>query len=136
MCQSNQNPIGPPVGKIETRVERFQTGSGQVIEIRWFEKCVMINNILTKESFFEVFPPLRDNRIPESVADIRECICGGLYHKDNILTCPICGRYFCHLCKAEIQKEDSKLTICSECAKAAKQGILTRLIRKIWTLEG
>ena len=37
--------------------------------------------MLRKEKLFEVIPPLSDNRIPDSVADIRECcICLGLFH--------------------------------------------------------
>jgi hypothetical protein len=97
---NSQNTFNQQPGKIVTKVEKFQTQSGQVVEIRQIELSILDNNLMRKENCFEVDPPLADNRIPESVADIRECgNCLRLFHKDNVLVCPVCGRCFCYQCR-------------------------------------
>jgi hypothetical protein len=135
MLANNQPPGSPQPGKIVTDVERYQTQSGQVVEIRRIELSILENNTLRKENRFEVEPPLADNRIPESVADIRECcICLGLFHKDNVLSCPVCGRCFCHQCRDRITADGNEVPVCAECAKEANAGFICRILKKFWTL--
>jgi len=132
---NNQNPLNQQPGKVVTDVEKYQTISGQVVKIRRVELSILDGNMLRKEKCFEVDPPLTDNRIPDSVADIRECrICFGLFHKDNVLNCPACGGYFCHRCRDYININDSEVPACAECTKEANTGVIRKIIKKFWTL--
>lgn len=135
MPVNNQPPFSPQPGKIVTDVERLRTQSGQVFEIRRVELTILENNVLRKENLSEVDPPLADNRIPESIADIRECcICLGLFHKDSVLSCPVCGGYFCHRCRACIKTDGQEIPACAECAKEANAGLICKILKKFWTL--
>ena len=136
MLANNQPPGSPQPGKIATDVERYQSQSGQVVEIRRIELTILENNMLRKENCFEVDPPLADNRVPESIADIRECcVCLGLFHKDSVLICPVCGRCFCHQCGDRITDGGNELTVCAECAREANTGLVRKIFKKFWTLE-
>ena len=136
MSPDNANVFGPAPGKVFIDVERYQTQSGQVVEIRRIEMNILENNMLRKERTFEVYPPLADSRIPETVADIRECrVCLSLYHKDNVMMCPVCGGYYCHLCRAETKDPDGQIiALCAICANEVNTGLLKRITRKLWAL--
>jgi hypothetical protein len=135
MLANNQPPGSPQPGKIVTDVERYKTQSGQVVERRRIEMTILENNVLRKENCFEVDPPLADNRVPESIADIRECcVCLDLFHKDNVLSCPICGGYFCCRCRACIKMDGNEIPSCAECAKEANAGFICKILKKFWTL--
>ena len=132
---NNQNPFIPQVGKVVNKVERFQTESGQLVEIRWVETSMQKDGVLKKDAYFEGVPPLRDNRIPDSVSDIRECICGGLYHKDNVLRCSVCGKYFGLCCREAIKTDQGEVSVCLLCAKEYNRSLLSKIWKKFWTLE-
>lgn len=138
MLTNSQNPLNQPPKKVVTKVEKFQTEFGQLVELRFIELTVLENNVLRKEELFEVDPPLSDNRVPSSIQDIRQCcICLGLYHKDNIRTCPVCGRYFCISpdCRDMIKTENGdEILACAACADEANSGLVRKLWRKLWTL--
>jgi len=132
-----QNPLGQPPGKIVTRVEKFQTLSGQLVLIRWMEVSVMDSGVLRKEETFEVLPPLADGRIPDRIADIRECcIRLGLYHHENVSSCPVCGRHFCRICAGLIKVKESETLACKVCADEASAGFLRRVFKYFWNLKG
>ena len=129
------NPLQPRVGLESIRVEKFRTRSGQSVEIRWLKGLVSENGVPIEESCFEVFPPLTDNRIPDSVADIRECcICLGLFHKENIQRCPVCGRDFDSACRGTIATDEGEIIVCAACDEEHNRSLLGKLIRKLWTL--
>jgi len=131
----SQNLSDQKPGKVETEVERFHTLSGQVVEIIWSQRCVLENNVLRKERVFEVNPPLADGRTPKSAEDIRECcICFTIYHKDSVLRCSICGRYFCSLCKGSIKRDDAEIEVCATCAKWENAGFMGRMWMRLWAL--
>jgi hypothetical protein len=134
---NNQIPFSQQPGKAVTDAQKYQTQSGQIVEIRWTESTILEGNMLRKEKSFEVFPPLNDNRIPDSVADIRECrICLGLFHKESVLVCPVCGGCFCLKCRDEIKSEDDQpIAACKLCAQQANTSVLGRLWRKFWHVE-
>ncbi len=135
MAADSQNPFGQKPGKIETRVERFQTLSGQVVEIRWTQQYVLENNVLRKVMVFEIDPPLADARTPKSVEDIRECcVCCGTYHKDNVLRCPICGMDFCSRCKGSIKRDGTEIEACATCAKWENAGFIGKMWMRLWAL--
>lgn len=139
MCGTNQNNI--PIqqsGKIEESVEIFRTLSGQAVELKHYEMAIMDNGILRKRYCREVVPPLSDGRIPETIADIRECSsCFGLYHFENVLTCPECGRYYCHTCKGKIETlegdEVEDIDVCKMC-EDEKNNSFSKLFKKLWEM--
>ena len=134
MSNNPPTPFNPQPGKMTTKVECFHTQSGQRVEIRWVTKMIYENNIWKDLSFFEVWPPLADNRIPQSVDDIRECvICLKLYHRDNVLLCPICGRTFGHCCKDVIKTKNTneEILVCLECGQEENRGLVSRLLSKV-----
>jgi len=132
----NQTPLNPQVGKVVTRVEKFQARSGQVFEIRWTDISTIENGIHKKESYFAVFPPLMDNRTPDSVADVRECcVCLGLYHRESVIKCPVCGGDFCQICMGKIVENEIEIMACAACAKKNNRGLLGRIFNRLWTLE-
>ena len=137
MFGNNQSQFNQQPGKVVTNIERFQTQSGQAVEIRRIEVTVLENNILRKEQTFEVCPPLNDNRIPDSVADIRECcVCLGLYHRDSVMTCPACGGFYDYRCRGNIRVEDNEtVSACALCAKEANTGLLKKLSRRLWRMR-
>lgn len=137
MLPNNQNAFNHHPGKIVTGVERFQAQSGQVVEIRRIEMTVLENNMIRKENVFEVEPPLADNRIPDSVADIREChVCLGLFHEDNVDTCLSCGGYYNRSCRGEAKDKDGTLVVvCAKCAKKANTSLAGRLWNKFWNIR-
>lgn len=136
MSTNSGQPLSPQAGKITTQVERYLTGSGQLFEIRRVEIMVLEKGFLKKESYFEVFPPLQDNRVPASVADIRECcVCLGLYHKESVFNCPVCGRDLCRICKEKITTDAGEILVCAACAEEHNCGLVGRIIKKFWTLK-
>jgi len=138
MNLNNNNPGNQQPEITSTTVEKFHTQSGQLVELRLVESKVLKNSRLRKEQYFEVVPPLADNRVPDSVGDIRECcICLQLYHKDNVNSCPGCGRCFCLNpdCRDLITTDEGKqVLVCAVCADEANSGLIKKLWRKIWIL--
>ena len=68
-------------GKTVYKREIFQTLSGQLVEIVWYKKDLLDNNVLKKEELYFIDPPLADSIVPESIRDIRECrICHNLFY--------------------------------------------------------
>ena len=138
MHSNLNNPFGQQPGKIAIQKEFFQTLSGQLVELTWYQRAVFENNILKKEAFYYLDPPLVDGRVPDSVHDIRECcICNGLFHKDSVFQCPDCARYHCGMCrdKRKTEEDDSTIMVCQQCADEANTGVLRKLFKKIWTFE-
>jgi hypothetical protein len=139
MFGNNQNNIpNQQSGKISESVEIFRTLSGQVVELKRYEIAIMDNRILRKKNCCEVVPPLSDGRIPETIADIRECSnCFGLYHFENVLTCPVCGRYYCHICKGKIAtlegNEVNNVVVCKMCEENNTSSF-TKYFKKLWTM--
>lgn len=136
MFPNNQDPPSQQPGKIVTGVDKYQSQSGQVVELRRIELTVLENNLLRKENCSEVEPPLADSRIPESVADIRECrVCLKLFHKDNVSTCPVCGGDYDLDCREEIKAEDGiPISTCALCAKEANTGLARRMCKRFWQI--
>lgn len=135
MADDSRHRFAAQSGTVLTRVEKWQSVSGQLFEIRYSEMSIMENGILKKESFFEVFPPLLDNRIPDSIGDVRECICGGLYHKENVSKCSYCGRDFALCCRKEIETEKGTERICISCADERSLSFMDKLFKKFWTMK-
>ena len=133
---NHQNPFSQQPGKIVTDVDKYQSQSGQICELRRIELTVLENSRVRKEYCSEVEPPLADSRIPESVADIRECrVCLRLFHKDNVSTCPVCGSDYDLDCREEIKAEDGILiSVCGLCANEANTGLAKRMWKKLWDL--
>ena len=138
MLTNHQNSPVPAPRKVFTRVEKWQSESGQSVELRFIESAVFENNTVRKEELFEVCPPLSDNRVPTSIQEIRECcICLRLYHQDNVRRCPCCGRSFCYSpdCKGLVKTDNEGETlVCVACAKEMNSGLVMKLWRKLWTM--
>jgi hypothetical protein len=134
----NQNLGGQVLSKVVTKVDKFQSRSGQIVELRHMRYLILENNVLRKEEVSEISPPLADSRKPDSACEIRECcICLGLYHEDNTRTCPVCGQDFCCLppCKGTFKTGESlETTVCAVCAVEVKKGPVRRLWRRLWQL--
>lgn len=131
----NSGQSGPK--KIASRVERWQSQSGQTVELRCHEILFIGGNVVRKEELREVYPPLKDGRIPSSIQEIRECvICLGAYHEDSVQKCPICGRDCCNLadCKKQITKEQIPMEVCADCATEINGPSLSDLWEDFWTL--
>jgi hypothetical protein len=139
MFPGNPNPFLQPPGKISKDTQRLQTQSGQLVELRTVEMTVLENGTCRKERVFEVVPPLADNRIPDKIADVRECcVCLRLFHKDNVSRCPICGGDYCagKDCRGEVKvSKEEKAIVCAPCAQKANTTLFERIAQKLWKLE-
>lgn len=132
---SNQNLPNQPVGKFAKQAEVFHKRFGDIVEIVRIEICVMENGVLRKDIRFEVIPPLTDGRVVTSIEQIRECVvCEEVYHHENVSTCPVCHRTYCHACKGVIEQDDIEIIVCAECEAEAKKGLLKKLKDIFWEL--
>ena len=138
MYPANTNPFGQLPCIVDKQVERFRTESGQIVELRRVKTKVFENGTWRIEEYFEVDPPLADNRIPSSINEIRECcVCRQLYHQDNCRECTECGRYYCYLfdCRGEIKNKDGiEVIVCASCAETANKPLISKLWSKLWSL--
>ena len=133
---NSANAFNTQIGKVVSRVEKFSSQSGQLFEIRWIEMNVLENGLQKKDFWFEVFPPLADNRTPDSIADVRECcVCLSLYHRESVFVCPVCGGDFCHICRGMIVENEMEIAACAACTEKANRGLFGRIIRRLWTLK-
>ena len=106
MSLNNQNPIDPQIGKLTTRTERYETQSGEMIEIKWTEKIEFKDGFLNKEEIFEA-DKLADDRIPRSIEEICRChICLGLFKEEKVYQCEDCGDDVCKKCSVKIEKNE------------------------------
>jgi hypothetical protein len=139
MFPGSSNPFLQPPAKASKDIQRLQTRSGQIVELRTIEIAALKNGTFRKERLTEIVPPLADNRIPDKITDVRECgVCLRLFHKDNVSRCPVCGGEYCTSkdCRGEIKvsKEETAIT-CAPCAQKANTTLFQRIAQKLWKLE-
>jgi hypothetical protein len=138
MFPGNPNPFFQTPGKIVLDIQRKRMPSGQIVEIRIVELTIMENTLLRREKVREVDPSMADNTTPDAPGDIFEChVCLGLFSKDNVFRCPVCGRDYCCLgeCQGEVKvSKDEQIVVCAPCAKEANTGLLKRISKKFWRL--
>lgn len=138
MFPGNPNPFFQTPGKITLDIQRGRMPSGQIVEIRKVELCLMENGRLRKEKVFELDPAMADGTTPQEIGTVREChVCLGLFSEQNVRRCPACGRDYCWLrtCWGGIKVPKSEpIVVCAPCAKEANTGLLERISRKFWRL--
>ena len=129
MFGNMQNPLGQPFKKEIMKIEQFRTLSGDITEIRWIQEGNLENDIWREAELLTIDPPLADSRIPESVADIRQCgVCDLLFHKESVLPpCQICGNHYCYRCRGTVKINKEETTVCEACAKEADKGIIHKI---------
>lgn len=135
MVNNGQNSR-PPLSKVETRIQRFLTLSGLVIEIRWTKSIIFNNGLTMIEEIYDVNPPLADHRIPSSIEFIGVCIlCERPFHRDNLKKCCFCGHDYCSDCAgiAKINRMP-ETAACKSCAKIANTGLLKKTLEGIWEI--
>ena len=129
MFGNQQNPFGQPLKNTVLKTEQFQTASGQYTEVKWLQKTVLINTDREELELFTVEPPLADGRIPNSIADIRQCgVCEQLFHQDSVFPpCDICGDHYCSRCRDVIKIEGEEIQICANCANEINKGMFSKI---------
>ena len=132
MDYANSNP-----GKIEISSEKLIGSLGQTFEVRCCEVVFYDNNILRRERQFENVPPLADSRSADSIQDVRECCgCYQFYFYDSVISCHVCGRFYCRICGSKItgllEKHGVTVPLCPPCAEASFSSFFKRLIKTIW----
>lgn len=129
MFGNTQNPLGQPYKKVVSKVEQFRTLSGHIMEIKWTQEGLLENGVWQELDLFTVDPPLTDGRIPESIADIRQCgVCELLFHKETVFgPCENCGFYYCHGCREIIKIKEQEVQLCSRCANEINESWFSKI---------
>jgi hypothetical protein len=130
---NQQQPSLTP-GRIITKVKRYVSPTGQVVEQRWVTITAQDNQgIFRTEDAIEVLPPLADGTTPEDSDKIRECFrCRCLIHEKNHHICPLCGLGFCLAYTIATEIEGEKVRLCVDCAKNIRHPFLQAAKRILW----
>lgn len=147
-----QQPNNPYPQKIVTDIQQKIMPSGSVVQLRHIEVVTMINNNLSKERIFEQEPPMADGTTAQDISAIQECaICLGLFHKDNVRLCQVCGQYCCPRCRMitvipelDIAQEAmaigykrvsrSEIFHCIMCLEKMQMTLFQKIYRRFWNL--
>lgn len=130
---NQQSPLAP--GRIITKVKRYVSPTGQVVELQWVTITVQDNQgIFRTEEIIEVVPPLQDSITPNDCDEIRECFrCKSLIHISNAYICPSCSQCNCLPCTVNFEVEGKQIRICVTCAKEVRTPLFLRIIKKaVW----
>ena len=130
----NQQPLPLTPGRVITKVKRYVSPTGQVVELRWATITVLDNQgVFRTEETIEVVPPLADGTTPQDSDKIRECSrCQCLIHEKNYRVCPLCGLGFGLPCTTVIKTESQEVRVCIYCAKNIRHPFLQAAKRILW----
>jgi len=127
-----QSPLTP--GRVITKVKRYVSPSGQVVELRWVTITIQDNQgIWRTEETMEVVPPLRDGSVVNEANydKLQECvIC--LAVTVQAYQCPKCRQWVCMVCTAEVIVQSKVVLFCENCAWKIKYPRLSGLHKLIW----
>ena len=128
----NQQQLQITPGRFITKVKRYVSPSGQVVELRWVTITVQDGpGRWRTEEITEVVPPLRDGCVvnEKNFDNLQECvICLGI--TVQAYQCPKCHQWVCMVCAEKVkgQSED----VCINCAWKIKYPNLSKIHNLIW----
>jgi hypothetical protein len=131
--QNSFNQCSLTPGRVITKVRRYTSPSGQVVELQWVTVTIQDSQgIWRTEEVIELKRPLDDGITPTDCDQIRECVrCLSLIHIMNAYRCPSCSQCYCLPCTEIIGADGKEIRVCAACAKEAKTPAVLNLLRKV-----
>ena len=128
----NHQQLSLTPGRVITKVKRYTSPSGQILELQCITTTIQDQGIWRTEETTEPSRPLDDGTTPNDCSEIRECLhCQSLIHVDNSCICPSCSQCYCLPCTENIRVNDRDIRVCLNCAKQLKTPVFLRFIKNV-----
>jgi len=121
-------------GRVITKVKRYTSPSGKVVELRWVTITVQDDQgIWRTEESIEAVPPLDDGSVlnEDNYGKLCECtICRSITVQGH--QCPRCCQLTCMVCTDKLTLQDKVIRACVNCVWEVKHPGLSMLQKIVW----